>query len=88
MEQVFHIIILFPVRSRSLLSVDPNLNFPGRACDWFRQIFREQVDDYPTSNNYVVGQPLVSGSSHMTVLRTIMTVNISNTQYSQNMTEF
>ncbi len=53
--------LLFVVRSRSLLSVDPKLNFPSRACDWFKQIFmREQFDYFELgrNNNHVSKQPL------------------------------
>ena len=48
------------VRSRSLLSVDPKLNFHIRACDWFKQLFmREELDDFELnrSNSHLSGQP-------------------------------
>lgn len=39
--------IIFIVRSRSLLSIDPKLDFHVRACDWFKQVFlSDELGDF------------------------------------------
>lgn len=64
-------LLLHPtVRSRSLLSVNANLNFPTRACDWFKQIFmREQPEDPEFGGSRNQNQPITRSN--------IMSMNIS-----------
>lgn len=73
---------LIAVRSRSLLSVDPKLDFHVKACGWFNQIFmRENIDDFELnqSNNHPSSQSQIPLSVHITT-NVVTAVNISRSE--------
>lgn len=63
------------VRSRSLLSVDPKINFCTKACDWFKQIFMREHFDYfelNRNNNYVTEQLLHNRTQYDIIATSIL----------------
>lgn len=77
------------VRSRSLLSVDPRLDFPGRACDWFKQIFMREHLAYlelqGSNSNHVTR--LHHESAHTSAKYDTVVVSLSNNQSFYNDTQ-